>query len=87
MTLALRLLKSSGILGQEIEVWTGPDDGGRADSEECRSEEKLGCGFLGRGWKLPSHLRSEHAEPVVAPLQATAGPTHGVGENLIEGPN
>lgn len=87
MPLALRLLKSSGILRQKIEVWTGPDDSGRAGSEECRSEEKLGCGLLGRGGKLPSHARSEHAEPVVALMHATAGPTHRVWENLIEGPS
>lgn len=38
MTLALRLLKSSGSLGEEIEVGTGLDDGGRAGSEGCKSE-------------------------------------------------
>lgn len=68
MTLTLRLLKSLGILGEEIEVGTGPDHGRRAGSEGCRSEYKLDRGFLGRVGKLPSHLRSEHAEPVVAPM-------------------
>lgn len=66
---------------------TGPDDGGRAGSEACRSKEKIDCEFLGGGWRLPSHLRSEHAEPVVAPMQAEVGPIDGVGENLIEGPS
>lgn len=47
----------------------------------------MGCEFLGRGVKLPSRLRSEHAEHAVAPMQATAGPTDRVGENPIEGPS
>lgn len=47
----------------------------------------MGCEFLDRGVKFPSRLRSEHAEHVVAPIQATAGPTDMVGENLIEGPS
>lgn len=38
MTLALRLLKSSGSLGEEIEVGMGLDDGGRAGSEGCKRD-------------------------------------------------
>lgn len=56
MTLALSLSKSSRSLGEEIEMETGLDDGGRAGSGGCKSEQKRGCEFLGRGGKLPSHL-------------------------------
>lgn len=78
---------SSRSLGEGIEEGTGPDDGGRAGSKGCRSEQKMDCQLLGTGGKLSSHLRSEHAEPVVASMQATAGPTDEVGEYLIEGPS